>query len=156
MATYNMKEFESKSATSQPLLVPLQLELSHKEVQILDENLDTFKNLGFEIESFGGNTFNLNAVPHVLSREDAKEVVLGVLDDISNQKSPTKVKGQKEAMIEYMACRSAIKFGKRLSEEEQVALIRELDSSNRPYTCPHGRPSMIRLTFEELEKRFGR
>lgn len=151
-----MNQFETEQKSIQPLLVPLQMEFEASEVPVLNENLNIFKDLGFEIEPFGGNTFVINGVPSFLSKEDIDQVVKGVLDDIVNSKTATKFQGKSEAVVHYMACRSAIKFGQKLNQPEMQALISKLEKLNRPYTCPHGRPTMISLTLSELEKMFGR
>lgn len=151
-----MDQFENEKKSIQPLLVPSQIEFAYEEVSIIEENKEIFDNLGFEIEHFGGNTYLVNAVPSFLAKEDLEQVIKGVLDDIINEKSPSKLQGKKEDIINYMACRSAIKFGQKLSLDEMQALTFQLEKLKRPYTCPHGRPTMISLTLSELEKMFGR
>lgn len=151
-----LNQYESSDKNIQPLLMPQNLELTHDEKEILKENIGIFENLGFEIESGPGNDLSLHAVPAVLSGEDASDVVCGVLDDITNEKTASNLQGRKEMILHYMACRSAIKFGQKLSVDEMDSLLRQLDKIDKPYTCPHGRPTMIKLTFDELEKMFGR
>lgn len=151
-----MDQFENEKKSIQPLLVPSQIEFAYEEVSIIEENKEIFDNLGFEIEHFGGNTYLVNAVPSFLAKEDLEQVIKGVLDDIINEKSPSKFQGNKEKIINYMACRSAIKFGQKLNLDEMQALTFQLEKLKRPYTCPHGRPTMISLTLSELEKMFGR
>ncbi len=150
-----MDQYENEKKAVQPLLVPLQIEFTGDEVSVIEENKEIFVGLGFEIEPFGGNTYVVNGVPAFLSGEDADGVVKGVLDDILNEKSPSRVQGF-ENVINYMACRSAIKFGQSLSLREMQALIDDMSKLKRPYTCPHGRPTMVSLTLSELEKMFGR
>lgn len=151
-----MDQFENQKKSVQPLLVPEQMELSSQEINLIEENKNIFEQLGFEIEPFGGNTFIVNAVPSCLAKEDVYAVIKGVLDDISNQKNPSKMQGRVEEILTYMSCRSAIKFGKSLSQTEMQALILQMEKLKRPYTCPHGRPTMIALTLGELDKMFGR
>jgi DNA mismatch repair protein MutL len=151
-----MNQFENEQKSIQPLLVPLQMEFTNPEALFIVENIEIFQNLGFEISPFGGKTFIINTVPSFLSGEDIDEVVKGVLDDIMNEKSPTKFQGKSEAIIHYMACRSAIKFGQKLTISEMQSLLMKLEKLKRPYTCPHGRPTMIKLTLSELERMFGR
>ncbi|MBI4975442.1 DNA mismatch repair endonuclease MutL [Candidatus Peregrinibacteria bacterium] len=151
-----MDQFDKKEKQIQSLLIPSQIELSAEEVAIIEDNKNIFIDLGFEIENFGGNTFVVYAVPNFLSKEDIVEVVKGILDDILQEKNPSKMHGKIEQIITYMACRSAIKFGKKLTPDEMQALIMQMEKLKRPYTCPHGRPTMISLTLNELEKMFGR
>lgn len=151
-----ISQFENQEKSVQPLLMALQMELSNEEVSLIKENMDIFNGLGFEIEPFGGNTFVIHAVPVFLAKENMEEVIKGVLDDILNQKNTSKMHGRREEMLTYMSCRSAIKFGQKLSLIEMQALIMQMEKLQRPYTCPHGRPTMVSLTMDELGKMFGR
>jgi len=151
-----MNEFENQKKSIQPLLVPLQMELSGDEKSLIEDNLEVFSNLGFEIEEFGGNTFIVRGTPACLASEDLDSVIKGVLDDIIEQRSPSKFQGKVEEILTYMSCRSAIKFGKPLTLGEMQSLIDQMEDLKRPYTCPHGRPTMVSLTLGELEKMFGR
>ncbi len=151
-----MDQFENQQKSVQPLLVPQNIELSGEEAVLIEDNLSIFEDLGFQIENFGGKTFIIYAVPLFLAKEAVDEVVKGVLDDLINQKSPSKLQGRTEEILTYMSCRSAIKFGQKLNMPEMEALIDQMETLKRPYTCPHGRPTMIKLTLSELEKMFGR
>lgn len=151
-----MNQFENQKKSVQPLLMPIQLELSADEVVLVEGNKEIFDNLGFEIEPFGGKTFVVHAVPSFFSKEDIDVVVRGVLDDIINEKNPSRFQGKTEEIITYMSCRSAIKFGQSLQLSEMQVLIDQMARLKRPYTCPHGRPTMVSLTLSELEKMFGR
>ncbi|MBD3360464.1 DNA mismatch repair endonuclease MutL [Candidatus Peregrinibacteria bacterium] len=150
-----MDQFENRKKSVQPLLVPLEIEFSNDEIGIIEGNKEIFKKLGFEIKN-NGKGLIVESVPAFLSGEDIDQVIKGVIDDILNEKSPTKLQGKTEQVINYLACRSAIKFGQSLSLEEMQGLIKQMDKCKRPYTCPHGRPTMVSLTLSELEKMFGR
>ncbi len=151
-----MDQFENQEKSIQPLLVPQTLELTSQEISLIEENQSIFENLGFEIEPFGGNTFVVRAVPNCLSSEAVDEVIKGVLDDIVESKNPSNLQGRREEILTYMSCRSAIKFGQKLGLSEMQSLIMQMENLKRPYTCPHGRPTMISLSLGELEKMFGR
>jgi DNA mismatch repair protein MutL len=151
-----MNEFEKSQPQKQQLLLPLTIEFSTLECEIFNQHQETFAKLGFEIELFGKNTFIVQSVPSIIARENIEQVILNVMSDLSDDKQTHAVKDPQEKVIEYMSCRSAIKFGKDLSIDEMMELIRQLDTLKRPYTCPHGRPSMVKLSFDELEKRFKR
>lgn len=151
-----MNQFESQEKSVQPLLMPMNLELSRDEIQLLEANLEVFDELGFEIEPFGGDSYVINAVPGFFSKEDIDVVIRGVLDDIANSKGPSRFQGKIEEILTYMSCRSAIKFGQKLSIDEMQSLIKQMDGLERPYTCPHGRPTMVSLDMSELGKMFGR
>jgi DNA mismatch repair protein MutL len=150
------EQFESRKKPVQPLLMPAQLELSHKDVAVLKDNMELLETMGFEIENFGGNTFSVLAVPSYISKENLEKVIAGLIDDLNDQAAKGDFQKRKERALTYMACRSAVKFGDKLSPEEQRALLKKLQTLEKPYTCPHGRPTMITLSFNELEKRFGR
>lgn len=154
--TQLVADFEAQKNISQALLVPLQLEFSFKEVALIAENLDFLKQLGFELEPFGGKTFSVFAVPSYLVKQDIAVTLRGLLDDFAEGVSKGDFQKRKERALTYMACRSAVKFGDPLSREEQVALVKKLQTIPLAYTCPHGRPTMIVMTFGELERKFGR
>ena len=151
-----MDQFEAQEKKVQPLLMPMNVELSRDEVQLLEENKEVFDKLGFEIEAFGGDSYVINAVPSFFSKENIDDVICGVLDDISNSKEASRFQGKIEEILTYMSCRSAIKFGQSLSMPEMEALLEQMNELKRPYTCPHGRPTMISLNMDELGKMFGR
>jgi DNA mismatch repair protein MutL len=151
-----MDQYENQEKSIQPLLVPQEMELTNDEINLINDNKEIFEKLGFEIEEFGGKSFVIHSVPSCLAGEDLDTVIKGVLDDIKNQKSPSNMQGRIEEILTYMSCRSAIKFGQSLSLEEMQALIDQTQKLKRPFTCPHGRPTMISLSLSELEKMFGR
>ena len=91
-----------------------------------------------------------------MTDQDLQKTLLGLIDDLKNQTTKGDFQSRKERALTFMACRSAVKFGDPLSAEEQKALVKKLQTLALPYTCPHGRPTMIELTFDELKKRFGR
>ncbi|MEZ4086774.1 MAG: hypothetical protein R3B71_00305 [Candidatus Gracilibacteria bacterium] len=151
-----LDQFEKKEISTQPLLMPVQLELSLSDKSILEENLELLKGLGFEIEPFGGNTFSVYGVPSSMVKEDPSSLIQGILDDLNNQSLKGDFQARKEKALTYAACRSAVKFGDPLEMAEMEALCEKLMTLDLPYTCPHGRPTMVRLSAAELEKRFGR
>jgi len=151
-----LEDFEAKKKAVQPLLTPAQLELSHQEAVLLEENKELLSEMGFEIEPFGGNTFSVFAVPSYIVNEDIQSTVMGIIDDVNNNATKGDFQSRKEVALTYAACRSAVKFGDPLSMEEMKKLCERLQELDLPYTCPHGRPTMVTMTFDELEKRFGR
>jgi DNA mismatch repair ATPase MutL len=148
-------EFEQKKIITQPLMTPLQFELSQKEAAIFEEHKDVLAQLGFEVEPFGGRTFSLHAVPSHLAEKDLQLAFTGLLDEFIDGKNG-KFEEQSRRALTYIACRSAVKFGDPLGREEQAALVEKLQTLDQPYTCPHGRPTMITMSADELKKRFGR
>ncbi|MCC7197371.1 DNA mismatch repair endonuclease MutL [Candidatus Peregrinibacteria bacterium] len=151
-----VEAFEKQLLSVQPLLVPENLELSHRELALLEQYGEILRTMGFELEPFGGNTIAVNAVPSYAAKLDLQPLIQGLLDDMDHQSSKGDFTMRKERALIYMACRSAVKFGDPLAPEEQKELLKKLQALALPYTCPHGRPTMITLTSDELIKRFGR
>ena len=150
------EEFKKTRIASQRLLIPFSIELSRAGAALISEKTDVFNSAGFDVEHFGENSFTLRAIPASLNRAEPRRLFLEVVDDLL---TPGKIKEQSEfmdKMITIMACRGAIKAGDKLQEDEMRALIRNLSKTQSPYFCPHGRPTVIRLTLRELEKRFKR
>ena len=151
-----MDGYEAQQAPVQPLLMPLALELTQDEVGVVESEKEIFEKLGFAIEHFGGKTFSVSEVPSCLAGEDLGTVIRGVIDDILSGKGGSKFQGRVEEVLTYMSCRSAIKFGQSLQISEMDALMEQMEGLKRPFTCPHGRPTMLKLTLDELNKMFGR
>ena len=131
----------------QTMLLPVNMELSGKESLVLQSNLDNFKKLGFDIESFGENSFVIRSIPSILSGDDCKQVVKDILNKLVSEQKGTSFDEVINKMILVMACRGAVKAGQILSIEEMSSMIKELMNTVRPFTCPHGRP--IALTIEK-------
>lgn len=155
LAKFRANEAEREPAT-QPLLTPLQFDLTYREKAVLDEHLDLLKAVGFDIQPFGGNTYQLESVPDFLANEDLDEILRGFIDDLLNEEAPREAARRHDHLLHTLACRAATKFGRRLTVPEQEALIQSLWETEGGSSCAHGRPTMIRLNFEELERRFGR
>jgi len=143
----------------QQLLTPLEIELDQSEKAILTEFAEATKIIGFEF-NLATDPVQLMAVPSPIQKDDLEAVVRGLISDLQEtQTSGVNFKDLEtriERVINYTACRSAIKFGQSLTIEDQKALIAKLDEVESNYTCPHGRPTRIRVTFKDLEKQFGR
>lgn len=141
---------------AQILLIPITLETDYKETAILVQNLPTFNSLGFEIEEFGQNSFIIRAVPAVLEKGDVKELIFEIiyeLQSIGRNKTPLEIR---EKMLISISCHSAIKAGDKLAQEEIESLISQLSQTQLPFTCPHGRPVIIKMGLNEIERRFMR
>lgn len=151
-----MNEYEAQEKRLQNLLLPVTLELSRDEQAMLADSLAVFEGLGFEIEEFGGDSFVVRAVPSCLVAEDLDSVIRGVLDDLAEGAKASNLQGRVEMILTYMSCRSAIKFGRQMAVSEMEALVAQMEKCVRPYTCPHGRPTMVSLSTSELDRMFGR
>ncbi len=138
---------------SQKLLIPITLELSKSDMVFLSHNLHEFEAVGFEFEPFGQNTIKLNAIPAAIPQDNAGGFFSDLLARIAEEGS-----GQRIAtdLIARAACKAAIKAHDRISLEEAEALLRQMSQCALPYSCPHGRPTMLNISLNEIEKRFGR
>ncbi|HEX3015561.1 MAG TPA: DNA mismatch repair endonuclease MutL [Desulfobacteria bacterium] len=141
---------------TQLLLNPLTLELSGQEMQTLVENIILFTDLGFLLEHFGGNTFLLRGHPADLQEADPLSVVRDLLDWLMEGVSKFEPRKLREEMIYRVACKASVRANERLNQAEMEQLIWRLGQTESPYTCPHGRPTVIAITAAELAKRFQR
>ncbi|MBM7624117.1 DNA mismatch repair endonuclease MutL [Sporohalobacter salinus] len=151
-----MEKFKQADIQSQSLLMPVRLELTNPEIEILKENKDNLENLGFKFESFGGQTYIVRAVPNLLHKLDIKELCLDIIDSLLEKgkiQEPTEII---EDLIVLMSCRGAIKSGKSLVPGEMESLLQQLEDSGDQHTCPHGRPTIIHFSKKELDKKFQR
>lgn len=135
----------------QQLLLPVTLNLSPEEGKFLHGRLDQFKAMGFSLDHFGGSTYLLSAVPANLPDENYAAVIRDVIDDLRH--SPP---GERQSTLSLAqsASRCAVRAETVLSVGEQQRLVQDLVACEMPYTCPSGRPTMIHVTYNELEKRF--
>ncbi len=140
---------------SQPLLDPVAVEVTPAAAAMLNSQIETLNHLGFTIEQFGGNTFLVRSLPTVLGKIDPARAVRVFVEDFEEDETP--LAAEVEARLIARVCkRAAVKAGQTLSMPEQLELIRRLESCQSPRTCPHGRPTMIHLSVDMLEKQFGR
>ncbi len=141
---------------SQPLLIPEILEPSLSLYQKIKKLKDKLERLGFKLEKFGEKTFKITHAPFIIFRakRSPKDIFLQILNDLFEEKETTPF--AIEHLIATLACRSAIKAGDKLSEEEIQKIIKSLEKTQVKYTCPHGRPTHIIITKLELEKLFKR
>ena len=151
-----LKEMKNREFTAQYLSPPIILSLSMQEAQVLNENMDRFTRIGFEIEPFGGEEYAVRAIPDNLFGIAKKERLLEMLDDLADGISTSMTPELIDEKVASMSCKAAVKGNNRLSAQEADALIGELLLLENPYHCPHGRPTIIAMTQRELEKKFKR
>lgn len=151
-----LKEMKNREFTAQYLSPPIILSLSMQEAQVLNENMDRFTRIGFEIEPFGGEEYAVRAIPDNLFGIAKKELLLEMLDDLADGISTSMTPELIDEKVASMSCKVAVKGNNRLSAQEADALIGELLLLENPYHCPHGRPTIIAMTQRELEKKFKR
>lgn len=151
-----LKEMKNREFTAQYLSPPIILSLSMQEAQVLNENMDRFTRIGFEIEPFGGEEYAVRAIPDNLFGIAKKELLLEMLDDLTDGISTSMTPELIDEKVASMSCKAAVKGNNRLSAQEADALIGELLLLENSYHCPHGRPTIIAMTQRELEKKFKR
>ena len=145
-------KFYSKKLDSQQLLIPQKIEVSAVEKSIILENQETFSEFGFDIDQFSDNEMLLRAVPAFDFREDVKNVFHKLLEDLKDE---NEIKDLRENIIISMSCKGAVKAGQKLDMGEMQNMVRRLHEVGK-YTCPHGRPIIVKLTKNDLDKMFGR
>ena len=150
------EQVERSAGSKQRLIDPVSFECNPREEKIIQEQLPTLAKLGFEVAYFGKNTFLVKAVPSILGRTVQKETIFDIVEELLDIYKQKKVIDALDTTIKTIACHSAIRKGKTLSQSEMDSLIQEVHSSENPYSCPHGRPTIISISIEELEKRFKR
>ncbi len=147
--------YSNEEKESQLLLLPDVITLTHKEMDIARDNIEIFEKAGFELEEFGENTIKLNGVPPVCYDLDTKELFLETLDEI-NTVARTAKQEIEEKFIATVACKSAVKAHMALNNQEVEKLLDELLELPNPFTCPHGRPTAIKMDKKDIEKKFAR
>ena len=140
---------------SQLMLLPDIITLTHKEMEIARENMDMFEKAGFMVEEFGENTIKLSGVPEMCLELETKEMFLETLDEIMTIGRTAKQEIE-ERFIATVACKAAVKAHMVLDEKEVKSLMDELLELPNPFTCPHGRPTSIKMTKYEIERKFAR
>ena len=150
-----MKAFSKKALQKQMLSPPVILTLSMQEENIYSRYEDYFAELGFEVESFGGREYAVCGVPLQLFGMNAKDIFIEILDSLTEESRRLDGSAITDH-IATMACKAAVKGNNKLSFKEADALIEQLLQAKNPYTCPHGRPTIISLSKYELEKKFKR
>lgn len=149
------KQIEDREVISQILMTPVIIELSSDDYVYYIENMQIFKESGFLIEAFGDNTLSIREAPMLLGKVSVKEFFLEILDNIKSMGSG-KITEVKYSMIASLACKAAIKANHQLTGREMAALIDDLRYINEPFNCPHGRPTIIKMSLMDIEKRFKR
>ena len=150
-----MAQHDGKNIPSQSLLTPEVVTLPPQSAKMLTSQLPFLNHFGFEVEEFGANTFQVRAMPVLFSGGDPSSALRALVEDFEEDEAPLQT--EVEARLAARVCkRLAVKGGQALTNEEQRALLNDLEACNTPRTCPHGRPTMIHLSVDTLEKQFGR
>ncbi len=150
-----MKQYRGGQIAVQSLLHPVTVSLPLASARIVESTLEQLRSLGFEIEAFGPATYRIRVVPALFADGDPAAVFHAIVEDIEEDETP--LQQEMEARLVARICkRLAVRAGQVLSPEEQRALLADLEACDSPRTCPHGRPTMIHLSVELLERQFGR
>ena len=144
---------EERKPASQPLLAPVNVELTPTHSTTLLEHMQAVADYGFQLEPFGERSYLLRAVPSILSKEDPAKGLIDILD-LATLEGLTRQK--EDLMAASIACHAAIRAGQPLSDAEMRALLEQLEASANPHTCPHGRPTMVHFSAYHVEREFGR
>ena len=137
----------------QKLLLPITLEVARADMLFISRNLEAFEKIGFELEPFGQNTVKMNGIPAAVPQENAGGLFMDILSRLA-----TDAPAQKNPMerIARAACKAAVKAHEKLTREECEALLHQLSRCEQPFSCPHGRPTVLNISLSEIERRFGR
>ncbi|MFH1399535.1 MAG: DNA mismatch repair endonuclease MutL [Candidatus Woesearchaeota archaeon] len=148
----NYERFMSQrsNVATQALLSPIVLEVEPRMFQAVDENRQLLEKLGFLVEAFGNNSVVVRAIPAMLRQE--RQIILDVFDELEHARN--KIDEEKERLLTLRACKASVKANQRLTLPQMQKMINELSRMEMPWSCPHGRPSIIKLSYDEIEKRF--
>ena len=148
-----MKKFKNHKIDMQMLLDPIDMEFSNVDMMKIENNMDLFLNFGFEIELFGNNHIMVRGVPTIFGTPESEKFILQIIDNMEDLSSSYDLKGDKFAS---MACRAAIKANDKIHIIEMKKLLLQMEKCENPFTCPHGRPTIVEISKKEIEKMFKR
>ena len=148
-----LSQWSQKDVEVQGLLQPITMELSPREEETLKAGREVLASFGFAIEPFGDRSYLVRSIPALTAGANVVEMVGALLDDLAGKEGPV---AWEERMAHSLSCHGSIRAGQQLSNDEMRELIRELEQTKQPRTCPHGRPTMMHLSSHQLEKEFGR
>ena len=148
-----MKKFTNHKIDMQMLLDPIVMEFSSVDMMKIENNMDLFLNFGFEIELFGNNHIMVRGVPTIFGTPESEKFILQIIDNLEDLSSSYDLKGDKFAS---MACRAAIKANDKIHTIEMKKLLSQMEMCENPFTCPHGRPTIVEISKKEIEKMFKR
>ncbi len=150
----NITKVDNSSIEGQAMLFPVQIELDPQQFVLFEESAEMLNKSGFDVSPFGGRTVNINAIPAILKKKSPEKMFLRILDDIASLKESGY--DLKKAMAQSIACRSAVMAGDRLTDKEATHLLTRLLECKNMYACPHGRPTFIKISRQDLDRQFGR
>ena len=150
------EEFSGGSIPNQSVLLPEMIEVPVNEAQAIEEHLTDLEKLGFAVEPSGERTFWVKSVPEILASREPIETLKEIIGEIASWGKDAGLQHSFDPLLQMMACRGAVQASQTLGQEEAMALMVDLQSCNSPSQCPHGRPTVLKITIADLEKMFGR
>ena len=150
-----VKQVKGKAVTSQPLLLPYNIEVNHAEEQFILDNIEMLRSLGFDIEPFGNLLFKISAIPSILPNLNVENFFQNFLANLNNYTQMKSIDLIRDNLAET-ACKHAVKGGDDLDKEELVKLVREVGDGNTTLQCPHGRPFVVKFSHRDIDKWFKR
>jgi DNA mismatch repair protein MutL len=151
-----LKDSMNMTFGKQELLSPLKISVDARTTSVVESNKGFLKQVGFELEAFGGGTYLVRSVPVIFAQNQDKQFLLDLITDILNHGKINALDKMKQEVLNTMSCKAAIKAGDELTRDQMKDLVYEFFNLDMAYTCPHGRPIVVELSIEELEKRFKR
>jgi DNA mismatch repair protein MutL len=150
-----MSDYANQELIAQSTLSAQTIELPAPEARLIEANLPVLRAMGFHLEEFGSNTFLIRSIPAILADQDPVQAVRSILEELEQDRAPGQASIE-EKIIQRVCKQAAVKAGTILSLEEMQGLIRQLERTRSPLTCPHGRPTMLHMTSDQLAREFGR
>jgi DNA mismatch repair protein MutL len=150
-----MEEHTKQGIIAQYALAAQSIHLPPSEAQLVEANLDTLRAVGFDLEGFGPNTFVIRSIPALLADQSPLDAIIAIMDDLERGHQPGGSAAE-DKIIKRICKQAAVKAGQILSLDEMQGMIRQLERCHSPLTCPHGRPTMILMTTDQLAREFGR
>jgi DNA mismatch repair protein MutL len=150
------RRMEAGGVPTQQLLMPLTVELAPADFEVVSKNIEVINRLGIAAEPFGGNTLKVDSLPTFLKNDDPQAFLDAVIEELRGASKTMSAMRLGEDMVATTVCRHAVKANDPLRDAELERLLIDLLECEMPYCCPHGRPTLIQMTFAELEKKFGR
>jgi DNA mismatch repair protein MutL len=149
-----LADLELGKATSQQLLFPVVMQLSATEKAVVESAGGYFRSFGFDMQDFGGTSVSVSAIPAFMKNSEVERSAREMVQYLLDEKNIGAFPDPRSKFAAAFACGAAIKAGQKLSQEEMNALLNSLFSTHNPYTCPHGRPTVVRISLDELSRRF--
>ena len=149
-------QHQQGEVATQPLLMPLTINVSQQEAELTEQHQDLFLKFGFHIERFGNESIVVREIPSFLQQGDVNELIRDVLSDLNMFGSSEKLEQAKNQILSTMACYGSIRAHRKLTLTEMNALLREMETTERSAQCNHGRPTWVQLSIDQLDKLFKR